>query len=84
MATNVATTTSTTRSDLGNSTVLTGFLKDVYLPGLTDTIFKDKELLAVFQPVIVDIVGDGRRFVVAWDTQAAGGIGSISEGGDFV
>jgi hypothetical protein len=84
MATNVATTTSTTRSDLGSSTVLTGFLKDVYLPGLTDTIFKDKELLAVFQPVVVEIVGDGRRFVVAWDTQAAGGIGSISEGGDFV
>jgi hypothetical protein len=87
MATNVATTTSTTRSDMGDTgtySSLTGFLKDVFLPGLTDTIFKDKQLLSVFQPVIVEISGEGRRFVVAWDTQAAGGIGSISEGGDFV
>lgn len=84
MATNVTTTTSTTRANLGSDTVLTGFLKDVYLPGLNDTIFKDKELLTVFQPVVVEITGDGRRFVIAWDTQASGGIGSISEGGDFV
>jgi hypothetical protein len=83
-ASNTVTTTSTTRSDLGGDTGLTGFMKDQYLPGLVDTIFHDKELLNVFQPVVVDITSSGRRFVVGWDTQSAGGIGSIAEGGDFV
>lgn len=83
MATNVISTTGSTRSDMGSATVLTGVLKDVYLPGMTNTIFFDNSFTRLIQTKVAKLDATGRRFVHAFKTQRSGGVGAFSEGGDF-
>ncbi len=61
-----------------------GLLKDVYLPGITDTIFNDTAFTALIQSRtdVIDYVG--RRIVTAFRKQRSAGVGSITEGGNFV
>jgi hypothetical protein len=84
MATNAATTTSTVLSDLSNTTSYDGLLKDVYLPGLTDTVFNDPTFSALIQRSSNQIDYKGQRIIRAFKTQRAGGVGAFAEGGDFV
>lgn len=82
-ATNTVTTTATTRANLGESTVLDGFLKDVYLPGITNTLYFDDGFSRAIERSSEIIEADGRRIVRAFETQYGGGVGPIAEGGDF-
>ena len=84
MATNTATTTSTVLGDLSNTTGYDGLLKDVYLPGLTDTIFNDPTFSALIQRSSSQIDYKGQKIIRAFKTQRAGGVGAFAEGGDFV
>ena len=83
MASNVTSTSGSTRSDMGASTVLTGVLKDVYLPGMTNTIFFDDKFTRLIQSQVAKMDATGRRFVHAFDTQRSSGVGPMAEGGDF-
>ena len=82
-ASNEVITTATTRSDMGADTVLDGFLKDVYLDGVTDTIFFDDSFTRLIQPRTATLDATGRRIIQAFDVQRSGGVGAMSEGGDF-
>lgn len=84
MASNVVTTVATTRANMGADTVLDGFLKDVYLPGITNTLYFDDAFSRQIQRTSEIIEADGRRIVRAFETQYGGGEGAFSEGGDFV
>lgn len=83
MASNVVSTTGSTRADMGESTVLTGVLKDVYLPGMTNTVYFDNKFTALIQSQAAKLDATGRRFVHAWDIQRAASFGPMAEGGDF-
>jgi hypothetical protein len=63
---------------------LEGLLKDVYLPGLTDTVFNDPTFTALIQSTSDQIDYEGQRIVRMFKTQRGGGVGSFSEGGDWV
>jgi hypothetical protein len=74
-----------TISDMQNSTSLDGLLKDVYLPGLTQTVFNDPAFTALIQQLTPeDIDFEGQRVIHAFETQRAAGVGAIAEGGSFV
>jgi hypothetical protein len=83
MATNAVTTTSTTRANMGASTVLDGFLKDVYLPGITNTLYFDDEFSRTIQKRSDIFDATGRRIVHQFASQRSAGVGAFSEGGDF-
>jgi len=82
-ATATVTTVATTRSNVGADTVLDGFLKDVYLPGITNTLYFDNEFSRTIQRTADVIQADGRRIVRAFETQYGGGEHAIAEGGDL-
>lgn len=84
MASNVVTTTGTTRSNMGADTVLDGYLKDKYLPRLTDTIYFSTPLTRLIADRMGKYDMTGRRLVAAFSTQRSAGVGPIAEGGDFV
>lgn len=83
MASNVVTTVSTTRSDMGSSTVLDGFLKDVYGPAITNTLFYNDDFTRHIQKTTRGLQADGRRIVHPFRTQRSAGVGPIAEGGDW-
>jgi len=83
-AANTVTTTSTVISDLSNGTNYDGLLKNVYLPGLTDTVYSDKSFSATIKRSADQIDYKGQKIIRAFKTQRAGGVGAIAEGGDFV
>lgn len=83
MAINAVSTTGSTRSDMGAGTVLTGVLKDVYLPGLTNTVFFDNRFTGLIKSKTANLDATGRRFVHAFDIQRSAGVGAFAEGGDF-
>lgn len=83
MSTNVVTTASTTRSMMGADTVLDGFLKDVYLPGITNTLYFDNEFSRTIRQRSDIIDATGRRIIHQFDTGRSAGVGAFSEGGDF-
>ncbi len=82
-ATATVATTSTTRSDMGADTVLDGYLKDVYLPGITNTLYFNNEFSRAIQQRADIVDATGRRIIRAFATQWGGGAGPIAEGGDF-
>ena len=84
MASNTVSTTSTVISDLSNGTNYDGLLKDIYLPGLTDTTYNDPSFSAQIMRSSDQIDYSGQRIKRAFKTQRAGGSGAIAEGGDFV
>lgn len=71
-------------TDLSNATAYDGLLKDVYLPGLTDTVFNDSSFTALIQQTTEGIDYEGQQIVKGFKDQRAGGVGPIAEGGDFV
>lgn len=74
-----------TISDLDNSAAWDGLLKDVYLPGLTETVFNDPSFTALIQQLgPEDITYEGQRVIHAFQTQRSAGVGPITEGGSFV
>lgn len=83
MASNVVSTSGSTRANMGASTVLTGVLKDVYLEGMTNTVFFDNAFTRLIQPKTAKLDATGRRIVHAFDTQRSAGVGAFAEGGDF-
>ena len=82
-APNTATTVATTRSDMGADTVLAGYLKDVYLPGITNSLYFNNDFSRTIQQRTDIVDATGRRIVRAFATQYGGGAGPIAEGGDF-
>lgn len=58
-------------------------MKDVYLPGITNTLFFDNSFSRLIRQTTKGIDGTGRRVVKAFRTQRAAGGGPIAEGGDF-
>jgi hypothetical protein len=68
---------------MGADTVLTGFLKDVYLPGVTDTIYFDNAFTRQIASKTGTLDATGRRLIHAFDLQRSGGVGPIAEGGTF-
>ncbi|MHC4489123.1 MAG: hypothetical protein ACYSW7_08110, partial [Planctomycetota bacterium] len=83
MAVPTATTVSTTRSDMGASTVLDGYLKDVYLPGITNSLYFDNAFSRLIQQRSDILDGTGRRAVRQFATQYGGAVGPMAEGGSF-
>lgn len=83
MPTSTKTTTSTTRADMGETTVLDGFLKDVYLPGITNTLFFDDAFTRMIQVRTDMLDGTGRRAVHQFASQRSAGVGAFAEGGTF-
>lgn len=74
-----------TISDMSNSTSYDGLLKDVYLPGLTETLFNDRSFTMLIQTMTpADIRFEGQRVIHAFETQGSAGFGPITEGGSFV
>lgn len=74
----------TTISDLTNSTNLDGLLKKVYLPTMQYVAYDDtrfSDLIAVRTDLIP---GGGNHIVHTASTQRAEGVGTISEGGNWV
>lgn len=71
-------------SDLDNSGAWDGLLKDIYLPGLTDTLFNDKSFTALITTGSEQIDYSGNRIIRTFKTQRAGGVGPMAEGGSFV
>jgi len=84
MATNLVPAGSERLTDLSNATAYDGLLKDVYLPGLTDTVFNDSSFTALIQQTTEGIDYEGQQIVKGFKDQRAGGVGPIAEGGDFV
>lgn len=83
---NVITTTSTTRADMGEDLVLDGYLKDVYGPGITNTLFLDDGFTRLIKKSTRGLQGAtarGRRIIRQFATQRSAGVGPIAEGGDF-
>jgi hypothetical protein len=74
------------QSALGASSLsdLSGVLKDVYLPGITNTLFFDNKFTRLIKNEAGNIDASGRRIVKAFETQRGGGLGPMEEGGDFV
>lgn len=74
----------TTISNVTNATNLDGLLRDVYLPYLIDNTFNDASFTALIKPRADIIPGGGNRIVNTFLTQRAEGVGTISEGGNWV
>jgi hypothetical protein len=72
-------------SALGSASLdgLSGVLKDVYLPGITNTLFFDNKFTRLIKNEAGNLDASGRRIVKAFETQRGGGIGPMSEGGEF-
>jgi len=68
---------------MGADTVLDGFLKDVYLPGITNTLYFDNEFARQIKPRTDIIDATGRRVVHQFDTGRSAGVGAFAEGGTF-
>ena len=83
MASNTVSTTGSTRSDMGSTTVLTGVLKDVYLKGMTNTIYFNNDFTRLIQPQTAKMDATGRRIIQAFDIGRSSGVGPIAEGGAF-
>ena len=79
-----ATGTGPTGSDATGLTNLSGVLKDVYLPGINNTIFFDNKFTALIQNATAQMDASGRQIVAAFQTQRSAGVGPIEEGGEFV
>ena len=58
-------------------------LKDVYLEGMTNTIFFDNSFTRLIETKAAKLDATGRRIIHAFDTQRSGGVGPIAEGGSF-
>ena len=84
MATWTTPATSERLTDLHNATAYDGLLKEVYLPGLTDTVFNDATFTRLIQGTTEGIDFEGQRIIKGFKHQRAGGIGAIAEGGEFV
>ncbi len=86
--TNVVSTTTTTISNLetgtASGTQYEGLLKDVYLPGLTDTVFNDPSFSGLIKRSSGQIDYKGQKIIRGFKTQRGGGVGAFAEGGDFV
>jgi hypothetical protein len=74
----------TTISDLTNSTSLDGLLKKVYLPTMQHTAYDDTRFSDLIQTRTDLIPGGGNHIVHFASTQRAEGVGTISEGGNWV
>ncbi len=83
MASNVVSTTGSTRADMGEATVLTGVLKDVYLAGMVNTIFFNDDFTRLIQAQTAKMDATGRRIIQAFDIGRSGGVGPMAEGGSF-
>jgi hypothetical protein len=68
---------------MGADTALDGLLKDVYLPGLTNTVFDDPSFMGLIAQGFGEVDATGRQLIHAFETQRAGGFGSFAEGGNF-
>jgi hypothetical protein len=73
-----------TGTDATSLDSLSGVLKDVYLPGINNTIFFDNKFTALIQNAVGQMDATGRQIVAAFQTQRSAGVGPISEGGTFV
>ena len=82
-ASNVISTTGTARSNMGAFTALDGLMKDVYLPGITNTVFDDPAFMGLISSGFAKTDAMGRQLIHQFETQNAGGFGSFAEGGDF-
>lgn len=71
-----------TKSDMTNSTSLDGLLKNVYLPTLLDTTYKDYRFTEMIGMEKTE--GGGNSITHFALTQNAGGVGAIAEGGSWV
>lgn len=72
----------TTISNLTNSTSLDGLLKNVYLPTMQSVAYDDTRFSEMIQ--VRTIPGGGNQIVHFAETQRAEGVGTISEGGNWV
>lgn len=73
-----------TISNMTNSTSLDGLLKNVYLPTLQETTYKDNGVADLI-PVRDDLIDAGGNNIVHFAlTQGSEGVGAISEGGNWV
>jgi hypothetical protein len=68
---------------MGSDTALDGLLKDVYLPGLTNTVYDDPSFMGLIAQGFGEVDATGRQLIHAFETQRAGGYGSFAEGGNF-
>jgi len=83
MASNVISTTGSTRADMGSATTMTGVLKDVYLPAMQNTVYFDNQFSRIIEQVAGKFDATGRKMIMAFETQMAGGVGPMAEGGSF-
>jgi hypothetical protein len=74
-----------TNPPLGAATLdsLEGLLKDVYLPGITNTLFFDNKFTRLIKSEAGNLDASGRQIVKAFQTQRSGGVGPMTEGGGF-
>lgn len=73
-----------TISDMRNSTSYDGLLKNIYLPTMTETLYEDAKFTALIQKTADNIDYEGQKVIHAFGTQRSAGVGAISEGGAWV
>ena len=90
-------TYATSRADMNSSAItagtnslgtaslnaLSGLLKDVYLPGVTNTLYFDNKFTRMIQSQAGQLDATGRRIINAFETQRSAGVGPMEEGGSF-
>ena len=62
---------------------LSGLLKEVYLPGVTNTLYFDNKFTRLIQSQTGTLDATGRRIINAFETQRSAGVGPMEEGGAF-
>lgn len=67
----------------GSLDALSGVLKDVYMPGVNNTLWFDDKFTRLIESQSAKLDVTGRRIVGYFDTQRSGGVGPIEEGGAF-
>jgi len=83
MNSSAASSTNTGYFGLTDLTTLNGMLKDVYLPGINNSIFFDNKFTRMIEPAAAQLDATGRRIISAFQTRRSAGVGPMTEGGTF-
>lgn len=75
--------TATGNLDQAALNTLNGLLKDVYTPGINNTLFFDNKFTRLIEPAAAQLDATGRRIIGAFKTRRSGGVGPMTEGGTF-